>query len=595
VSGSVTFKDGNTILGSVTLSANAAEFSTSNLTVGSHSITAVYGGDANYLGSTSDALSESVVDANTQVTVDTLPTGLTISADGVSATAPNIYQWAASSQHQLSTTEPQQVNAGSRLMFSSWSDSGAFTHTVTTPSSAITYTATFKTQYLLTTAVNPPAGGSITAGDWFDSGTIVAITATAATGYSFTGFSGDLSGTTNPNNVTMSAAKSVTANFKGLTTTVLNTSPNPSTFGQTVTMAATVTSPAGIPGGSVNFFEGATNIGTQSLNASGIATLTAALATGSHSLTASYAGSSSYLSSLSAPVTQTVNKASTSTSVSSSRNPAAAGQIATFTAVVTSAGGIPTGTVTFRDGAVTLGPGTLNGSGQATFSTSTLTAGTHSITAAYGGDTNFLGSTSSALSQTVTQATTTTTLTSAPNPSITGQPVTVTATVSSSTGGVPTGTVTFQEGKTVLGSSALSAAGTAVFITSSLSFGTHMIKAVYAGTTSYAGSSSGNLKQVVNLPPFQPSTTSLSSSPNPSAFGQSVTFIATVTSPAGATPGDVIFKDGNKTLGTVPLSGGEATLSTASLKRGSHSITATYSGPANIGGSVSPVLTQVVN
>jgi len=82
---------------------------------------------------------------------------------------------------------------------------------------------------------------------------------------------------------------------------------------------------------------------------------------------------------------------------------------------------------------------------------------------------------------------------------------------------------------------------------------------------------------------------------NPSAFGQSVTFSATVTS-TGVTPTvNVTFKDGNKTLGTVPLSGGQAMLSTASLKRGSHSITATFSGPANFAGSVSAVLTQVVN
>lgn len=595
VSGNVTFNDGNTVLGSVALVAGSADFSTSGLTVGTHSITAVYEGDADNLGSTSAALSQSVVEATTQVTVDTSPTGLTIAADGVSDTAPRIYQFAPTSQHQLSTTEPQQVTAGSRLMFSSWSDSGTFTHTVTTPSSPVTYTATFKTQYLLTTAVDPPAGGSITSGAWFDTGTSVPITATAATGYSFTGFSGDLSGTTNPNSVTLDAARSVTANFKGLTTTTLSTSPNPSTYGQSITMTATVTSQAGTPGGSVTFYDGATNIGSQTLNGSGIATLTAPLTTGSHSITASYAGNSGFLSSTSTAVTQTVNNVSTSTGVSSSRNPAVAGQIVTFTAVVTSSGGVPSGTVTFKDGAASLGTGTLNGSGQATFSTSSLTAGTHTITGQYGGDTNFLTSTSSSLSQTVTQATTTTTLTSSLNPSIAGQAVTLTATVTAATGGIPSGAVTFQEGKTVLGSSALDAAGKAIFITSSLSFGTHMIKAVYGGTASYAGSSSANLKQVVNLQPFAPTTTSLTSSPNPSAFGQSVTFIATVTSPGGTPPGDVIFKDGNKNLGTATLSGGQATLSTANLKRGSHSITAIFSGPANFGGSVSPVLTQVVN
>jgi Bacterial Ig-like domain (group 3)/FG-GAP-like repeat/Divergent InlB B-repeat domain len=594
VSGTVSFNDGNTLLGSAPLVSGAAEFSTSNLAVGTHSITAEYSADADHRGSTSAALSQSVVEATTQVTVDTAPTGLTISADGVSGTAPQLYLWAPNSQHQLSTTEPQQVTTGSRRMFDSWSDGEAFTHTVTTPASPITYTATFKTQYLLTTAANPAAGGSITAGGWFDSGTIVAITATAATGYSFTGFSGDLSGTVNPNNVTMSAARGVTANFKGLTTTSLGTSPNPSTFGQSVTMTATVTSLAGIPGGSVSFFDGVTNIGTQPLNASGIATLTAPLTTGSHSITASYAGNGSFLTSTSAPVTQTVNKATTSTSVSSSRNPAVAGQIVTFTSLVTSTAGVPTGTVTFKDGGLAIGTGVLNASGQATFSTSSLTVGTHTITAEYGGATNFLSSSSSSLSQAVTQATTTTTLTSTPNPSLVLQAVTFTATVNSSTGGIPTGAVTFQEGKTILGSSLVNAGGIAVFITSSLSRGSHTIKAVYAGTTSFAGSSSGNVKQVVNAAPPAPTTTSLTSSPNPSAVGQTVAFTAMVTG-SGTPTGRVTFKDGGKTLGTATLSAGQATLSTASLKKGSHSITATYSGDSIFGGSVSPVDVQVVN
>ena len=76
----------------------------------------------------------------------------------------------------------------------------------------------------------------------------------------------------------------------------------------------------------------------------------------------------------------------------------------TFTATVTAkspGGGIPTGTVTFKDGPSTLGTATLNGSGQAMFTTSTLAAGSHSITASYGGDANFKGSTSPKFTQTV--------------------------------------------------------------------------------------------------------------------------------------------------------------------------------------------------
>jgi hypothetical protein len=106
-----------------------------------------------------------------------------------------------------------------------------------------------------------------------------------------------------------------------------------------------------------------------------------------------------------AMITKMVNKANTTTTVTSSLNPSCEGQSVTFTATVAHAtaggAGTPTGTVTFKDGAATLGTGTLSG-GVATFSTSLLTAGAHSITAVYGGDSNFNGSTSSAITQNVT-------------------------------------------------------------------------------------------------------------------------------------------------------------------------------------------------
>ena len=92
----------------------------------------------------------------------------------------------------------------------------------------------------------------------------------------------------------------------------------------------------------------------------------------------------------------------TTTSVVSSVNPSVFGQSVTFTATVTPSGsGTPSGKVTFMDGASTLGTGTLNTSAQATFTTTALTVGSHSITAIYDGDANFAGSTSAVLSQVV--------------------------------------------------------------------------------------------------------------------------------------------------------------------------------------------------
>src|SRR5262249_53544882 len=160
----------------------------------------------------------------------------------------------------------------------------------------------------------------------------------------------------------------------------------------------------------------------------------------------------------------------------------------TFAATVTPSSGTstPTGTVSFFDGATLLGSSALDANGLALFSTSSLSVGTHSITAQYGGDATFAGSTSSPQSQSVSKANTTTALTSNRNPSKVNQSVTFTATVSPS---AATGTVRFFDGSTLLGSAAVSG-GVASFTTTSLAVGTHSITAQYMGDGSYNGSTS---------------------------------------------------------------------------------------------------------
>ena len=119
--------------------------------------------------------------------------------------------------------------------------------------------------------------------------------------------------------------------------------------------------------------------------------------------------------------------------------------------------GPPTGSVTFFAGATPLGSAPLSG-GVASLAVTTLTVGSDSITAVYSGDPNFAGSPSTALSQTVEQDGTTTAVVSSANPSVFGQSVTFTATVSPTApgSGTPTGTVIFMDGSTVLGSPILS-------------------------------------------------------------------------------------------------------------------------------------------
>jgi hypothetical protein len=153
--------------------------------------------------------------------------------------------------------------------------------------------------------------------------------------------------------------------------------------------------------------------------------------------------------------------------------------------------------VTFKDGAATLGTGTLNGSGQATLSTSSLAVGNHSITAVYAGDGNYAASTSPVLTQAVGQNAASIVLASSVNPSATGQPVTFTAGVTGS-GITPTGTVTFKDGAAVLGTGTLTA-GTASMTTSALAAGAHPITAVYGGDANYSASTSSVLTQTVNV------------------------------------------------------------------------------------------------
>ncbi len=208
-----------------------------------------------------------------------------------------------------------------------------------------------------------------------------------------------------------------------------------------------------------------------------------------------------------------------------------------------------------------------------------------------------------------TCAPTSTTVTSTVNPSIFGQTITFTATVTNTgaTTATPTGSVQFSVDGAPFGSAVpLSGSGPAAIATSgatatlSVSGSPHTIKAVYTNTDGGFSGSSGNLNQTV-IP--APTSTTVISSANPSIFGQSVTFTATVANTAGAgastaTPtGSIQFMDGASVVGTAqPLSGlGTATLTTSALTAGSHSITAIYTNvDGNFKGSTSASLTQVV-
>jgi len=218
----------------------------------------------------------------------------------------------------------------------------------------------------------------------------------------------------------------------------------------------------------------------------------------------------------------------TTTSFSSSLNPSFFGQVVTLTASTTPLlPSPPTGSVTFNDGSSSLGSVPIS-SGMASLSTSALIAGTHSITATYSGDASFSGSTSAPVSQVVNVSPSTTGLISSVNPSVSGAPVTFTATVSSSFGGTPTGSVTFKNGTSALGSKTLTS-GAANFTTTNLPEGSNSITAVYGGNGNYAGSTSMTVVQVVTAAP-PPTVISLSPI---SGTGLTQTFTAVYADPNG--------------------------------------------------------------
>ncbi len=358
-----------------------------------------------------------------------------------------------------------------------------------------------------------------------------------------------------------------------LSSTSLAESPATVVAGQPITLTATVGSKQGTPTGTVVFKQGDVVQTTTSLS-SGQAqvSLNAPAVAGQVSYTALYTGDGVYSGSLSKRVLLSVSAAGTTTVVTSSAPNSKLGQSVTFTATVTPQySGTPTGTVQFFADGQPLGSAGLAGN-QAALSTTALTQGTHRIEADYSGDSSFQTSLGT-VKQNVGRAASTVVLTSSLNPAVYGQAVTLTATVTDSDGTVPTGSIVFAEGATVYGNVSLNGGGAQITLPALL-VGTHNIAAQYGGDSTN-GPAQAKLAEVIT---GLLTTTAVSSSAEPSSYGQTVTFTAIVSSSGGTPNGTVTFKNGSVSLGTATLSGGQASLAVSTLNAGPHTINAVYSG-----------------
>jgi hypothetical protein len=368
------------------------------------------------------------------------------------------------------------------------------------------------------------------------------------------------------------------------TTTHAATSKSPSLPGYPVTFTANVTWAAGtVPnGGSVTFSSGTTTLGT-STTLNGVATLTtSSLLPGHQFVEASYSGDTTFRASQGS-VEQVVEAlpVPTTTVLTTSGSPSLVNQPVIFIANVTSKFGmVPNGeTVSFydNDGGTLIGTGATS-AGVATLATSALIVRKHIIKATYAGDGTFNKS-SGIVTQVVNGYPTSTSLLDSLNPSIYGQAVTFTATVTGTGSVPPTGTVAFTWSDYTIGTATLNSSGVATFTTSTLNADSFPMTAVFKGDADNLGSTSAIVNQVVEQ---ATSSATLTSSPNPSSLGEAVTFTAQITSPTVPAKGPVTFTAGKTVLGTVELAGGKAKLTTSSLPAGSNTITVTYVGDSDI-------------
>ncbi len=558
--GAVQFNvDGQPYGTAVPLTGNHASVTISNLHQGNHDIDATYNGDADFTASSGATLTQGIDKSDTNVTLATSDASA-VSGEPLTYTAK---------------VTPVSPGAGN-------------------PSGTVTF---YADGHQIGSPVPVDGGGNATSDQV---GLLVGPHAITA---NYSG-DGDFAGGSASYTQNVAAAQVATA---------LTVSPNPSVFGQEVTLHAAVSAIApatGHPTGAVKFVVDGQNTYVDLDN--GVADMTiSTLGVGSHTIKAVYLSDDpNFIAGTNDTATQVVNKAASKTTVTTSGSPSVIGQPVTFTAHVAAlapGAGNPSGTITFTDGSDVLGTVDVDSSTgeQGSITVSDLAVSTHAITATFSGDGNFNGSNGSVV-QVVKRGQSSTVVTSSANPAQSGQSVKFTATVTpvAPAVGDPGGTVTFTINGMPFGTPVAVVDGVAVSSKfASLSPGTYKVVATYSGDANFQ-SSVGSLDQGNGQNVAKGATAmNVTTDGSPAAYGAPVTFTATVDAVAPATgspSGLVQFWEDGVFLGAGGLSASGlnssvATFVSSTLGQGTHAITAVYVGNFNFDGTTASVAQTIAN
>lgn len=643
--GTITFLDGGRPIGSVPVGPDghaslvAPSSSLPVLSVGAHSIGAIYSGDANYQTAAPLALTIIVAKATTGVALSstpaqigqpvTLKAAISIVGPGIATLSGTVSFSSGGYPIQECTGIPLQNNIatcntafphlGTYLIVASYSGDDNTTtsfaniqlnlgkvvaglYTASAPD-APAYGATVTVNALLLGADGVAAPtGTIT---FSEGGAALATVPVGPDGRASVTMPSETLGPLSVGSHNIVAVYSGDANYQTATaqalkivvskaSAVVAVASTPAQIEQPVTLKAAVTlagsgSPA--PGGTVDFTNGGNPIAgcARIPLQNGIATCaTSFRQLGAYAIAANYSGDANTTSGT-ATMQLTVARAVVGLYTASTPAAPVYGTPVAVTALVMGAPGlpVPTGAVTFSEGGVARGSVPLGADGHVSLAlpaggAAPLSVGVHAFTAAYGGDANYASATSPAFNVIVGKASTSTVLTASY-----GGPFVATVIVSPPAAGVPTGTVQFLQAGTPIGSAPVLQTGTYATATLPAATQTGSISAVYSGDSNFTGSTADPATVAART------QVSISSDRNPAPAGQPVTFTVHVTAGSGTPGGSVQFSDGGATLGTAILVSGRATLS-STLDAGQHTIFASYSGDSTYPAG-SATLLQVVS